>query len=70
MLLERSGVFAVKPSWDRILGHVFPNGLLGKDGEEHRHHRKLMQQAVKRSHLPVYAATMNPMIAEDRKSVV
>ena len=44
------------------MGRIFPNGLLLRDGDEHKHHRKIMHEAFKRAALREYAARMNPMI--------
>jgi len=46
-----------------IMGRIFPNGLLLRDGDEHKHHRKIMHEAFKRTALREYASRMNPMIA-------
>ena len=63
VLLDRDGIFSSRKPWMAIMGRIFPNGLLLRDGEEHKHHRKIMHEAFKRVALREYAARMNPMIS-------
>ena len=63
VLLDRDGIFSSRKPWTAIMGRIFPNGLLLRDGDEHKHHRKIMHEAFKRAPLREYAARMNPMIA-------
>jgi cytochrome P450 len=63
VLLDRDGIFSARKPWMAIMGRIFPNGLLLRDGAEHKHQRKLMHEAFKRSALRAYAERMNPMIA-------
>jgi cytochrome P450 len=62
VLLDRDGIFSARKPWTAIMGRIFPNGLLLRDGAEHKHHRKIMHEAFKRAPLREYAARMNPMI--------
>lgn len=62
VLLDRDRIFSSRRPWDLIMGRIFPNGLLLRDGDEHKHHRKIMHEAFKRSALASYAERMNPMI--------
>ena len=62
VLLDRDRIFSSKQPWDLIMGRIFPNGLLLRDGDEHKHHRKIMQEAFTRPVLREYATRMNPMI--------
>jgi cytochrome P450 len=62
VLLDRDGIFSARKPWTAIMGRIFPNGLLLRDGEEHKHHRKIMHEAFKRPALRQYAERMNPMI--------
>jgi cytochrome P450 len=63
VLLDRDGIFSARKPWMAIMGRIFPNGLLLRDGDEHKHHRKIMHEAFKRVALREYASRMNPMIA-------
>jgi len=64
VLLDRDRIFSSKQPWDLIMGRIFPNGLLLRDGEEHKHHRKIMHEAFTRPVLREYGARMNPMIGK------
>ncbi len=64
VLLDRDGIFSARIPWMRIMGRIFPNGLLLRDGLEHKHHRKIMHEAFKRPVLRDYTAHMNPMVSE------
>jgi cytochrome P450 len=62
VLLDRQQIFSSRKPWTAIMGRIFPNGLLLRDGQEHKHHRKIMHEAFKRPALREYAERMNPMI--------
>ncbi len=59
-LLNPNQILSNKKAWDRIIGRVFPNGLMLRDGDDHRYHRRLMQAGFKSSALQTYAQTMLP----------
>jgi cytochrome P450 len=63
VLLDRDELFSSRLPWMMIMGRIFPNGLLLRDGEEHRQHRKIMHAAFTRPALRQYQERMNPMIA-------
>jgi cytochrome P450 len=63
VLLDRDQIFSAKRPWDQIMGRIFPNGLLLRDGADHKQHRKIMHEAFTRPALRDYAARMNPIIA-------
>jgi len=62
VLLDRDQIFSARQPWMAIMGTIFPNGLLLRDGEEHKHHRKIMHQAFRRPVLREYVDRMNPAI--------
>ncbi|MCZ6784910.1 MAG: cytochrome P450 [Proteobacteria bacterium] len=64
VLLDRDQIFSAKRPWDLIMGRIFPNGLLLRDGAVHKHHRKIMHLAFQRPPLREYTEQMNPMIEE------
>jgi len=64
VLLDRDQLFSSRRPWMQIMGRIFPNGLLLRDGDEHKHHRKIMHEAFRRPILCDYAERMNPRIAE------
>ena len=51
------------------MGRIFPNGLLLRDGDEHKHHRKIMHEAFTRPALREYVERMNPMIARGHREL-
>ncbi len=63
MMLDRDEVFSAERAWSFIMGRIFTNGLLLKDGADHRHHRKIMQQAFRTPVLKQYSERMNPLVA-------
>lgn len=63
LLLDREEVFSAKRSWELIMGRIFGGGLLLRDGADHKHHRRIMQEAFKTPALAGYAERMNPRIA-------
>jgi cytochrome P450 len=65
VMLDREGNLSAKGAWDLIMGRIFSNGLLLMDGEEHRHHRRIMQQAFTIPALKSYVEQMSSRIAED-----
>ena len=40
VLLDQEQQLSAKRAWDFIMGRIFPNGLLLRDGADHRHHRR------------------------------
>jgi cytochrome P450 len=64
LMLDRENVFSAMRSWTLIMGRIFPNGLLLRDGEDHRRHRKIMHAAFTTPALQEYAERMNPLIDE------
>ncbi len=64
VLLDRERIFSAGRPWNRIMGRIFPNGLLLRDGDDHKHHRKILHMPFKRGALRQYAERMNPMIED------
>jgi cytochrome P450 len=67
VLLDRDQIFSSRKPWMMIMGRIFPNGLLLRDGEEHKQHRKIMHAGFTRPALRRYLERMNPMIARGLK---
>jgi cytochrome P450 len=63
VLMDRDQIFSARQPWMQIMGRIFPNGLLLRDGQEHKHHRKIMHEAFTRPVLREYADRMAPRIA-------
>ena len=62
VLINRDGAFSNQLGWDPLIGPFFDRGVMLMDFEEHRHHRRIMQQAFKHDRLVGYLERMNPAI--------
>ena len=62
VLVNRDRAFSNKLGWDPLIGAFFDRGVMLMDFEEHRHHRRIMQQAFKHERLVAYLDKMNPAI--------
>ena len=62
VLFDRDGTFSAKAGWGPLLGRLFPGGLIVRDGEDHRRHRRLMLPALRREELAKHTARMAPAI--------
>jgi cytochrome P450 len=63
VLANRDRAFSNKAGWEHFIGPFFERGVMLMDFDEHRHHRRIMQQAFKRDRLVAYLDAMNPAIA-------
>jgi len=63
VLLDQQELLSAKGAWDIIMGRIFTNGLLLRDGADHRQHRRIMQVAFHPNALREYVERMNPHIA-------
>jgi cytochrome P450 len=63
VLTNRDRAFSNEQGWDPLIGAFFERGVMLMDFDEHRHHRRIMQQAFKHERLLGYLARMNPAIA-------
>ncbi len=64
VLLNRGSLFSNHGGWDFFIGPFFHRGIMLLDFEEHRWHRRIMQQAFTRPALEGYLARMSPRIGE------
>jgi len=64
VLLDRNEIFSARKSWHMIMGRIFTNGLLLRDGEDHRYHRQLLREAFRTPALESYLPGMNELIEE------
>jgi cytochrome P450 len=62
VLTNRDRAFSNKLGWDPLIGAFFDRGVMLMDFDEHRHHRRIMQQAFKHERLVAYLEKMNPAI--------
>jgi cytochrome P450 len=63
-LVNEGQVFSNKKAWDQIIGRIFPNGLMLRDGDDHRYHRRLMQAGFKSAAMQRYLLEMAPQVRE------
>lgn len=62
VLFDREGRFSAKKGWERVLAELFPRGLMLRDGEDHRWHRRLMLPAFRKEALARYLERMTPRV--------
>lgn len=60
--LNKDKAFSSTRGWQPMIGPFFHRGIMLLDFEEHRDHRRIMQQAFTRSRLDGYLQMMNPLI--------
>ena len=62
VLQNRGDLFSNNQGWDFFIGKFFHRGIMLLDFEEHRHHRRIMQNAFKKPVLVQYLSEMNDPI--------
>ncbi len=62
VLLDQDRIFSARRPWMQIMGRIFPNGLLLRDGDDHKHHRKIMHKAFTQPVLCDYVERMNTRV--------
>src|SRR3954449_5864733 len=63
VLANRDQAFSNAGGWGYFIGPFFERGVMLMDFEEHRHHRRIMQQAFKRERLVSYNHKVNETIS-------
>ena len=63
MLFDQAKQFSSTHGWGRILGLLFPRGLMLLDFEEHRLHRRALSVAFKSGPMKSYLAALDAGIA-------
>src|ERR1700736_2131087 len=63
VLFDQSKLFSSTHGWGRILGLLFPRGLMLLDFEEHRLHRRALSVAFKSGPMKSYLAALDAGIA-------
>src|SRR5512136_175287 len=63
VLFDQDKQFSSTHGWGRILGLLFPRGLMLLDSEEHRLHRRALSVAFKSGPMKSYLATLDTGIA-------
>ncbi|MCC4309574.1 cytochrome P450 [Alcanivorax marinus] len=64
VLLNRDNLFSNHGGWDFFIGPFFHRGIMLLDFEEHRWHRRIMQQAFTKPALQGYLERMGPRIED------
>jgi len=62
VLMNKGNIFSNNQGWDFFIGKFFPRGIMLLDFEEHKWHRRIMQQAFNKPVLKAYIQRMNPQI--------
>lgn len=62
VMLNRGELFSNHDGWDYFIGKFFHRGIMLLDFDEHKWHRKIMQQAFNRDVLKGYLERMGPHI--------
>jgi cytochrome P450 len=65
ILLDRERVFSSEAGWEPYIGQLFRRGLMLRDFDDHRFHRRIMQEAFRSDALSGDVAAMQPVI-DDR----
>jgi cytochrome P450 len=61
----QNGDKAFVNGWDYLVGPFFHRGLMLLDGEEHKRHRRILQQAFTRERIEGYTAALHPAVARE-----
>lgn len=64
LLRDPEKIFSSKLGWHHLIGRFFKRGLMLRDFDDHRMHRRIMQKAFTKSALKSYLTLMNPVIEE------
>jgi len=67
VLMDRDRNFSSKHGWDPLLDKLFPNGLMLRDFDNHKAHRRIMQVAFKQSAMKTYVSHLNRGIVSSLK---
>jgi cytochrome P450 len=62
LLADTAGSFSSRRGWEFSLGTLFRNGLMLRDGDDHRYHRRILQVAFQRGALASYLEQMEPLV--------
>lgn len=62
VFLDRDQVFSSERGWEYTIGTLFKRGLMLRDWDDHRFHRRIMQAAFRRDALMGYMDLMHPVI--------
>ncbi|WP_417209389.1 cytochrome P450 [Antarctobacter sp.] len=60
ILMDPDHIFSAKQGWHDSLGTLFSGGLMLRDHDDHRQHRRIMQAAFRKPAMDSYLALMAP----------
>jgi cytochrome P450 len=61
VLLDRDRTFSSRLGWHHAIGELFARGLMLRDFDDHRFHRRIMQTAFRADAMRGYLERMNPL---------
>ncbi|MEM1123377.1 MAG: cytochrome P450 [Bacteroidota bacterium] len=64
VLVEEGKYTSSKEAWQNSIGELFPNGLMLMDGDQHKYHRGIMQEAFKKGPMQGYLDIMPAILSE------
>ena len=64
ILIEQAKKTTNKEAWEMALSDLFPNGLMLMDGDRHKYHRNIMNQAFRKGPMQGYLDVMPSIIAD------
>lgn len=62
VLVNNPRLFSAQKAWQENIGTLFRGGLLNRDGQDHRQHRRLLMPAFRQEALDFYLETAGPLI--------
>jgi cytochrome P450 len=62
MLVDQARDFSSKKGWEFPIGELFHGGLMLRDGDDHKHHRGILQAAFKKEPMRQYLSVMEPIV--------
>lgn len=65
ILVENGKATSNQEAWEHSIGELFPNGLMLMDGEQHKYHRGIMQDAFKKEPIQGYVDIMPKIIINE-----
>ncbi|MEM6318825.1 MAG: cytochrome P450 [Bacteroidota bacterium] len=63
VLVEEGKYTSSKEAWQNSIGELFPNGLMLMDGDQHKYHRGIMQEAFKKGPMQGYLDIMPAILS-------
>jgi len=65
LLVEQAKYTSSQEAWERIIAELFPNGLMLMDGDRHKKHRSILNEAFKKEPMQGYLELIKPTIEKD-----